>query len=91
MPQGALRLCLINKDFARATRVAVDPGRRFVAGSVMRLTGPAAQATAGITLGGACVDEFGACTVAKTEVVQSRGREVDVDVAASSAVLMSLQ
>jgi len=91
MPQGALRLCLINKDFARATRVAVDPGRRFVAGSVMRLKGPAARATAGITLGGARVDEFGACTVAKTEVVQSRGREVDVDVAASSAVLMSLQ
>jgi hypothetical protein len=43
-PEGALRLCLINKDFRRGAQVTIDPGRNFIAGSIMRLVGPAVDA-----------------------------------------------
>jgi hypothetical protein len=89
-PEGNLRLCLINKDFRRAAQVTIDAGRTFGAGSIMRLNGPAADATAGIALGGASVDEMGRWTPASTEAVQPRGREVSVEVPASSALLISL-
>jgi hypothetical protein len=87
-PEGTLRVCLINKDFNRGARVSIDPGRDFVVSSVMRLAGPAADATAGITLGGASVDEFGRWAPATGEVVPSVGREITVDVPGASAVVV---
>jgi Glycosyl hydrolase family 79 C-terminal beta domain len=89
-PEENLRLCLINKDFRRSAHVTIDAGRTFAAGSLMRLIGPAADASAGITLGGASVDEFGTWAPANTEVVRPSGRELSVDVPASSAVLISM-
>jgi phosphotransferase system HPr-like phosphotransfer protein len=59
-----LRVCLINKDFRRDAHVTIDSGRSFVASSVMRLEGLGLDANTGITLGGASVDEFGACAPA---------------------------
>jgi hypothetical protein len=91
-PEGTLRVCLINKDFRRGRRVTIDPGRSFVASSVMRLAGPAADANTGITLGGASVDEFGAWAPATSEVAHSaRRREVAVDVPAVSAAVVSMR
>jgi short chain dehydrogenase len=84
-PEGTLQVCLINKDYGRGARARIDPGRSFVAASVMRLAGPAAEATTGTTLGGASVDEFGVWSPATTEVVHSAGREITVDVPAASA------
>ena len=89
-PEGGLRLCLINKDLRRAAQVTVDPGRSFDAASLMRLVGPAADATAGITLAGASVDEFGRWTPASAEALHPTGRAVTVAVPASSAALVSL-
>jgi len=89
-PEGTLRVCLINKDFSRARHVTIDPGRSFVTSSVMRLSGPAADATAGITLGGASVDEFGVWAPATSEVAHSSGREITVDVPAASAAVVSM-
>jgi hypothetical protein len=54
-PEGTLRVCLINKDFRYGERVRIDPGRSFVTASIVRLTGPAPNATTGITLGGSSV------------------------------------
>src|SRR5262249_5287961 len=88
-PEGTLRVCLINKDFSRNERVTIDPGRTFAASSVMRLGGPAADANADITLGGASVDEFGAWAPATSEVAHSSGREITVDVPAASAAVVS--
>jgi hypothetical protein len=88
-PEGTLRVCLINKDFMRGARVTIDPGRSFVASSVMRLGGPAPDANAGITLGGASVDEFGVWAPATSEV-HSSGREITVDVPAASAAVVSM-
>jgi hypothetical protein len=89
-PEGNLRLCLINKDLRRAAHVTIDPGKSFANASIMRLVGPAADATAGITLGGASVDEFGRWTPADTEVVQPQAREISVEVPASSVVLITM-
>ncbi len=90
-PEGTLRVCLINKDFRRGRRVTIDPGRSFVASSVMRLAGPAADANAGITLGGASVDEFGAWAPATSEVAHPDSREITVDVPAASAGVVSMR
>jgi hypothetical protein len=89
-PDGSLRVCLINKDFARAVRVRIDPGRSFAAASVMRLAGPAAGATSGITLAGASVDDFGRWMPGTSEVAPAAGGELVVDVPAMSAALVSL-
>jgi hypothetical protein len=87
--EGGLRVCLINKDLSRGVRVAIDPGRHFGNASVMRLAGPAADATSGITLGGASVDAFGRWAPA-LEVLQSPPRAVAIEVPAASAALVSI-
>jgi hypothetical protein len=58
-PQGALRICLINKDFTRDARTMIETGRSFAVASIMRLTGPGVDATEGTILGVASVDELG--------------------------------
>jgi hypothetical protein len=85
-----LRICLINKG-AHAARLRIDPGRSFMAASIMRLTGPAIDATAGITLGGSSVDEFGAWAPATREMVNPTGGEFTLDVPPASAALMVLR
>jgi hypothetical protein len=90
-PEGALRLCLISKASERSAQVTIDPGRSIASGSLVRLAGPALDASAGITLGGASVDEFGRWAPANMETVEAVGREIRVVVPAASAALISLQ
>ena len=59
--------------------------------AMLRLAGPAIGATAGVTLGGASVDEFGRWAPLLNEEVRSTGREIPVDVPAASAALVSLR
>jgi hypothetical protein len=56
----------------------------------MRLSGPAPDARAGITLGEVSVDEFGAWAPATSEVAHSSGREITVNVPAASAAVVSM-
>jgi hypothetical protein len=86
---SGLRVCLINTGLARGVRVDINPGRRFANASVMRLIGPAADATTGITLGGASIDGFGRWAPG-TEVLHSAACVDAVDVPAASAALVSL-
>jgi hypothetical protein len=90
-PDEMLRVCLINQDITRDERVAIDPGRRFTIGSILRLAGPAIDATAGVTLGGARVDEFGRWTPPTQEKMPLTGHEMIVEVPAASAALVSLR
>jgi len=90
-PEGTLRVCLINQNITRDERLAIDPGRKFTAASMLRLTGPAIDATAGVTLGGASVDEFERWAPPMNEEVRLTGREILVDVPAASAALVSLR
>jgi hypothetical protein len=84
---GALRVCLINKDLSRPAHVQVDVGRRFAAVSVLRLAAGSAEATAGVTLGGAAVDDFGGWA---PTVLEPIGPEtmIAVDVPVASAALL---
>jgi hypothetical protein len=88
---GILRICLINKDPGRDARVRIDPGRGFTVGSVVRLAGPAVDATAGITLGGSSVDELGAWAPATREMAKPAGGEFALDVPPASAALIILR
>jgi hypothetical protein len=58
-PEVTLRVCLINQNITRDKRVAIDSRQKFTVASMLRLAGPAIDATAGVTLGGASVDEIG--------------------------------
>jgi hypothetical protein len=89
-PEGTLRICLVNQNITLDERLAIDPGRKFTAASMMRLAGPAIDATAGVTLGGASIDEFGRWAPPMNEEVRLTGREILVDVPAASAALVSL-
>src|SRR5215510_6934494 len=89
---GNLRVCLINKDFARGARVHIDAGRSFAAASVMRLVGPSVDATSGIALGGESVDDFGRwAPVVHDESRATAMGEMVVQVPAASAALVSLR
>jgi hypothetical protein len=89
-PNGTLRISLINKDPGRGIRVRIDPQRAFTAASLVRLSGPAIDATAGITLGGSSVDEFGERAPALREAVSPAGGEFAVDLPPASAALVTL-
>jgi hypothetical protein len=89
--EGTLRVCLINRNVARDERVAIDPGRKFTIASTLRLAGPAIGATAGVTLGGASVDDFGRWAPPMSEEVRLTDHEIIVDVPAASAALASLR
>jgi hypothetical protein len=89
-PDGALRICVINKDFTRDAHVTIDLPRRFAAGSMMRLSGAAADAISGVTLGAATMDEFGAWRPIAEAVDIVNGR-LRVELPPSSAALISCQ
>jgi hypothetical protein len=90
-PEGTLRVCLINQSITSDERVAINPGRKFTVASALRLAGPTIDATAGVTLGGASVDEFGRWVPPMHEEVRLTDREIIVDVPAASAALVSLR
>jgi hypothetical protein len=55
----------------------------------MRLVGPSVDATSGITLAGASVDDLGRW--APVEAAHAAGGEISIDVPAASAALVSLR
>jgi hypothetical protein len=87
---GRLRVCLINKE-SRAIRASIAPGRSFTDASMLRLTGPAIDATAGITLGGAEVDDTGHWTPATRENLDVAGDAFVLNLPAASAALVELR
>lgn len=90
-PEGTLRICLINQNITHDKRLAIEPGRKFTSASMLRLAGPAIDATAGLTLGGGSVDEFGRWAPPWHDEAHITGNEVIVDVPAASAALVSLR
>ena len=76
---------------SRDEGVAIDLGPKFTVASMLRLAGPAIDATAAVTLGGASVDELGRWAPQMNEEVRLTGHEFIVDVPAASATLVSLR
>lgn len=83
-----MRVCLINKSSTRDARIMIEAGRSFAVASVMRLTGPGIDATEGIMLGGASVDELGRWAPEPSAVVYLNSQESIVDVPAASAAVV---
>jgi hypothetical protein len=88
---GSLRVCLINKESQGSIRASIAPGRPFASASLLRLTGPAIDATTDITLGGAAVDDAGHWKPARRESLDVAGSAVVLEVPASSAALVELR
>jgi hypothetical protein len=86
---GVLRVSLINRDLGRASQVAIDPGRRFAQGYVLRLAGAAADGP-DATFGGATLDDYGGWTPATKEPVQITGTEFVVEVPAATGATVVL-
>jgi hypothetical protein len=84
-----LRVCLINKHMVRSARVTINSRGRYVRVSTLKLVGPAANATTGVTLGGATVDEFGGWSPL-SEIFNLEGDEFIVDLAPASATVVSI-
>jgi hypothetical protein len=87
---GTLCLCLINKHLTRPARARIDPGRHIQAASLLRLTGDAANATTGLTFGGAGVGDFGSWMPLPAEPAQRQGRLVIAAVPPASAMIISM-
>jgi Glycosyl hydrolase family 79 C-terminal beta domain len=87
---GSLRVCLINKESHTAIRVSIAPGRQVAGASVLRLAAPAVDATAGITLGAAAVDDVGQWNRARREALAVADGPLVVEVPAASAALLEL-
>lgn len=87
---GSLHVCLINKESRGAIRVSIAPGQRFSTASVLRLTGPAIDATQGETLGGAVVDDAGRWTPVRRERVDHTDGDLLLDLPAASAAHVAL-
>ena len=56
---GALKVCLINKDLERGAQVGIEAGRDFSSASLLRLIAPSAEARIEVTFGGAAIDGSG--------------------------------
>jgi hypothetical protein len=84
---GSLRVCLINMQ-SRALFTSIAAGRRFTNASGLRLTGPAINATAGITLGGAAVDDTGQWAATQRENLDVAGDAFALELPAASAALV---
>jgi hypothetical protein len=93
LPDGALRFVIIDDDPPGDldARVALRVGAGFHGGSVLSLTAPSPEATSGVRLGGQAVAPSGAWTApAKLPSVPNRHGVITVDVAPSSAALVSV-
>jgi hypothetical protein len=87
---GTILATLINKDLSKEAFVTVSAGRQLRSASIMRLTGPAADSTSGLLLGGASVNSDGTWTAVQTENGVISGSACRVKVPPYSAVLLSL-
>jgi hypothetical protein len=88
---GTLRLAVINKDVQNDVQLGIDPGRDRASSAVFaRLAGPAIDATTGVTLGGASVDDLGGWKPAHQEAPIT-GDGLAIDLPAASAVVVTVR
>jgi uncharacterized protein (TIGR03437 family) len=86
---GTLRLAVINKDMTHDAAVSITPGSEYSTALAMLLAAPAADATTGVTLGGASVQTSGSWLPAQLENLSASGGAFLTTVRAASAVLIS--
>ncbi|HLH80487.1 MAG TPA: glycosyl hydrolase family 79 C-terminal domain-containing protein [Chthonomonas sp.] len=87
--RGRLYVAIINKDFQNGAEVHLQLPSSFRYGEMLRLSGPAANAQEGITLGGRAVSADGTWSPVDPERVKVNDRRAIVSVPALSAVLIT--
>jgi hypothetical protein len=89
--EGTLMLTLINKaTTASVLHVATGIDGTDLNAKVVRLTGPAVDATSGITLGGAQVTSRGTWKPAKSETLPLRKGQLIIEMPAASAAVVQM-
>lgn len=88
---GKLLVTIINKERARAAQTHIAAGKRFLHGSVLRLTGPSLKSRTGTVLGGTPLDESGNWRATREEPVKPKNGEFILPVPAASAAVVTLE
>jgi hypothetical protein len=84
---GSTSVVLVNKDRTTGVHALVDVGKAATMARLVRLSGPALEATSGVTLGNAPVTPNGSWTPGSLPAAPVAGPMLDVLVPAASAVL----
>lgn len=87
-----IALTIINKESASDAKIVVDTGdfSRIRSGSVCRLSAQALESKSGVTLGGAPVSRTGFWKPAHLESLAKSGSNLEVQVPAASAAIVTL-
>jgi Glycosyl hydrolase family 79 C-terminal beta domain len=88
---SATSVVLSNKDGVTTVHAAVDVGAPLSSATATRLTGPALDATTGVTLGGVAIGADGSFTPNAPEALPTAGSTFTVDVPPASAVLVAVK
>lgn len=86
---GTVKAALFNKDAARAVTLTIDTGTSVARASILRLTAPSLDDTAGTTFGGASVGAAGAWSAGAAETLAAQNGTVAVTLPEASAALVT--
>ncbi|HWL88496.1 MAG TPA: glycosyl hydrolase family 79 C-terminal domain-containing protein [Polyangiaceae bacterium] len=85
---GSTNIVVVNKDATTSVHATVDVGQAVTSADVMRLEGPALEATSGVTFGGAGITSTGSWAPNAPAQLYAYGNTVTVDVPPASAALV---
>lgn len=89
--EGTIKAAIFNKNPDRSVQLTIDPGVRFQAAAVVRLTAPALDSTREVTLGGAGVDNHGGWAALHEERLAADKNKAILELPAGSAALVSFR
>ena len=89
-PTGGLNLIVVNKDSTQNLNLTVNCGQTVGAATLMEMTGPALDATTGVTIQGAAIGQDGVFTPQSAYTLTASGTNVTCYVPALSAVLIAV-
>ena len=87
---GGLNLIIINKDSTQNLSLTVDCGRAVNSATLLEMTGPALDATSGVTIQGATIGQDGTFTPQAAYTLTTSGSSVTCYVPVLSAVLIAV-
>ena len=89
--EGEIKTVIFNKHQDRNIHITIDPGEKAAGATALRLTAPAIDSTADVTLGNSAVETKGQWQASKQEAVPLAQNLVTLELRASSAVLVSFK
>jgi hypothetical protein len=86
---GAVKTAIFNKYPDRAVTLIIEPGMRVGRASVLELSGPSLEATAGVTLGGAAVSDHGEWRPKRQPTLRASSGGFTLELPAASGALVT--